>query len=65
MHGAAPDMGAFAGNVLGRSVLTTMVHILSTGIMGYFFALSLFAGPYLRERHKEGHGYRLTRWIHS
>jgi len=64
-HGAAPDMGAFFGNVLGRSVLTTMVHVLSTGIMGYFFALALFAGPYLKERHAEGRAYRLTRWLHS
>lgn len=64
-HGASPDMMGFAGNVLGRSVLTTMVHILSTGVMGYFLGLALFAGPYLKERHKAGHGYRLTRWIHS
>lgn len=65
MHGSAPDMTAFVGNVLGRSVLTTMVHIFSTGVLGYFLALSMFAGPYLRERHREGHAYRLTRWIHS
>ncbi len=65
MHGAAPDMGAFVGNVLGRSVLTTMVHILSTGIMGYFFGLALFAGPYLKERHASGHAYRFTRWAHA
>lgn len=64
-HGASPDVGAFFGNVLGRSVLTTMVHVLSTGIMGYFFALGLFAGPYLQKRHAEGHAYRLTRWIHA
>lgn len=64
-HGASPDMLGFAGNVLGRSVLTTMVHILSTGVMGYFLGLALFAGPYLRERHKEGRAYRLTRWIHA
>ncbi len=64
-HGASPDMMAFVGNVLGRSVLTTMVHILSTGVMGYFLGLALFAGPYLKQRHKEGHGYRMTRWIHT
>lgn len=62
---ASPDMLAFLGNVLGRSVLTTMVHVLSTGVMGYFFAVALFAGPYLRQRHAEGHAYRLTRWIHA
>lgn len=64
-HGASPDMLGFAGNVLGRSVLTTMVHILSTGTMGYFLGLAIFAGPYLRERHARGYAYRLTRWIHA
>ncbi len=65
MHGAAGDTIDFVGNVLGRSVLTTMVHVLSTGVMGYFFALSIFAGPYLTERHKAGHAYRLTRGLHA
>lgn len=64
-HGASGDAVDFVGNVLGRSVLTTMVHVLSTGIMGYFFALSIFAGPYLTERHKSGHAYRLTRGLHA
>lgn len=63
-HGAGADLSSFAGNILGRSVLTSMVHIFSTGIMGYFFGLALFAGPYLQERHREGHAYRLTRWVH-
>jgi RsiW-degrading membrane proteinase PrsW (M82 family) len=64
-HGASPDVWGFAGNVLGRSVLTTMVHVLSTGVMGYFFGLAFFAGPYLKERHAQGHAYRLTRWLHA
>lgn len=64
-HGTSPDMFGFIGNVLGRSVLTTMVHILSTGVMGYFVGLAFFAGPYLKERHTTGHAYRLTRWIHT
>ena len=65
LKGSDVNLVDFAGNVLGRSVLTTMVHVLSTGIMGYFFALAWFAGPYLRERHAAGHAYRLTRWIHA
>lgn len=65
LHGSSVNMVDFIGNVLGRSVLTTMVHVLSTGVMGYFFALAWFAGPYLTERHKNGHAYRLTRWIHA
>jgi hypothetical protein len=58
------DIGGFLGNVLGRSVLTSMVHIVSTGVMGYFLGLSIFAGPYLAERHAQGHSYRLLSVLH-
>lgn len=44
------DWAAFVGNVAGRSVLTSMVHIVSTGVTGYFYGLFVFAGPYLQER---------------
>ncbi len=53
-HGAAPDVMAFISNVLGRSVLTSMVHIVSTGVMGYFLGLAIFAGPYLAEQRAQG-----------
>ena len=53
-HAASPDLVGFLSNVLGRSVLTSMVHIVCTGITGYFFGLALFAAPYLRERREEG-----------
>lgn len=49
-----PDVLGFASNVLGRSVLTSMVHIVSTGVMGYFLGLAIFASPYLAEVEKEG-----------
>lgn len=49
-----PDMTGFFSNVLGRSVLTSMVHILSTGVFGYFLGLAMFAEPLLREQHKAG-----------
>ncbi|MDD5623765.1 MAG: PrsW family glutamic-type intramembrane protease [Candidatus Peribacteraceae bacterium] len=54
MDAAQPDWGAFLGNVVGRAVLTNMVHILSTGVFGYFFGLALFAGPYLEDAHNRG-----------
>lgn len=50
-HGSAPDIGGFLGNVMGRSVLTSMVHIVSTGVMGYFLGLAIFASPLLAEMH--------------
>ncbi|HVW67284.1 MAG TPA: PrsW family glutamic-type intramembrane protease [Candidatus Peribacteraceae bacterium] len=56
-----PDLLAFLSNVLGRSVLTTMVHIVATGTLGYFLGLAIFAGPYLQEQHARGR----TFWILS
>ena len=64
LHGAAPDLFGFFGNVVGRSVLTSMVHILATGVMGYFFGMAIFASPYLKDRHADGRSYRLLAAIH-
>lgn len=63
-HGSAPDFGAFAGNVMGRSVLTSMVHILSTGVMGYFLGLSIFASPILAEMHAAKRSHLILSAIH-
>ena len=48
------DIVAFIGNVAGRSVLTSMVHIVSTGIMGYYLGVALYAGPILQEQQSRG-----------
>jgi len=64
-HGAAPDPMGFLSNVMGRSVLTSMVHIVSTGVMGYFLGLAIFAGPYLAERHAKGKSYRILAVLHG
>ncbi len=64
LHGAAPDPLAFVSNVLGRSVLTSMVHILATGVLGYFLGLAIFAGPYLEEQRSQGHMHRLLAALH-
>ncbi len=65
LHQAAPDLSGFFANVLGRSVLTSMVHIVSTGVMGYFLGLSIFASSYLEERHASGKTYRLLSFLHG
>ena len=52
--GETQDLLGFFGNVVGRSILTTMVHIVSTGLFGYFVGLALFAEPHLRERAARG-----------
>ena len=48
------DVYGFFGNVVGRSILTTMVHIVSTGLLGYFLGRALFADPELREMKERG-----------
>ncbi len=49
-----PQWGAFMGNVLGRAILTNMVHVLSTGVFAYFYGLVLFAGPVLEDEQQNG-----------
>lgn len=49
-----PQWLAFIGNVSGRAILTTMVHIVASGVMGYFLGLAIFAKPYLDDVHKKG-----------
>ncbi len=63
MNTDSRDITSFLSNVMGRSVLTTMVHIVATGVMGYFLGLSLFAGPYLSSRHARGKAYRFLSFI--
>ncbi len=65
LHEAAPDLSGFFANVLGRSVLTSMVHIVSTGVMGYFLGMSIFASSYLEERHSQGKTYKLISFLHG
>ncbi len=54
---STPDLTAFFGNAAGRSVLTSMVHIVSTGVFGYFLGLATFAPSYLAES-EQGHRFR-------
>jgi hypothetical protein len=54
---ASPQWGSFVGNVMGRSILTSMVHILSTGVLGYFLGLAIFAGPVVRDVERDGREY--------
>lgn len=62
-----PDLVGFISNILGRSVLTTMVHIVSTGVLGYFVGLSVFAHPILiaeRTRKRIPIVHRIARILH-
>jgi hypothetical protein len=57
LDSSSRDWLAFVGNVAGRSVLTSMVHIASTGIMGYFVGRCVFAPFFLKA---EGRTYPFT-----
>lgn len=61
----SPDWGSFAGNVIGRSVLTNMVHIVATGVLGYFFGMALFAGPVMQEAHAKGKFFWIADGLHA
>ncbi len=52
-----PDWAGFLGNIAGRSILTSMVHIVSTGLMGYFLGIALFLDPSVRDAQKSGRKY--------
>ncbi|MFA6523441.1 MAG: PrsW family glutamic-type intramembrane protease [Candidatus Peribacteraceae bacterium] len=58
------DWGGFLGNVAGRSILTSMVHIVSTGVLGYFLGLAIFADPCLEEARAKGKHYWVAESLH-
>ena len=60
----SPMWGPLIGSVFGRAVLTTMVHVLSTGVLGYFFGLAFFASPVIRDQFEKGKGHPLMWIIH-
>jgi hypothetical protein len=66
LTGQGADWKNFLANVGGRSILTSMVHIVSTGILGYFLGLTLFADPCLKEAEKAGKKFWVAegvRWM--
>lgn len=59
-----PMWGPLISGVVGRGALTVMVHVLSTGVMGYFFGLALYAPPLLRQRFEQGSVHPMLYAIH-
>lgn len=57
------DIQAFLGSVVGRSVLTSMVHILSTGVFAYFLGVAMFADTFLEERIAMGKKPRVSQFF--
>lgn len=59
------NWAAFFGNVAGRSILTSMVHIVSTGLMGYYVGLALYGGRSLQSKQIPTVRYRLLQLCHD
>lgn len=57
--------GAFLASVFGRSVITNMVHITSSGVLGYYYGLAFFAQPVLEEDRARGRRHRLIGFLHK
>lgn len=60
----SPLWGSLMGAVFGRAILTTMVHVLSTGVLGYFFGVAFFASPLMREQFHQGKGHPILTALH-
>ncbi len=61
----SPHWAAFISSVVGRGVLTNMVHIVSTGVAGYYFGLAFFASPLIRDQFTQGKAHPIIRMIHQ
>lgn len=57
--------GDYALFVISRITIVTMVHMLSSGVLGYYFGLAHFASPVLRLQHKEKKRHPITDFIKS
>jgi hypothetical protein len=62
---ATPDWGTFIASIFGRSVITNMVHITSSGVLGYCYGLAFFAQPFLVEERAYGHKHRTLSALHK
>ena len=51
--------------VISRITIVTMVHMLCSGVLGYYFGLAHFASPILRLQHKEKKRHPITNFIKS
>ena len=61
---AAPEWGTFLASIFGRSVITNMVHITSSGVLGYYYGLAFFAQPLLVEERAQGKRHHLLGAFH-
>lgn len=65
LAGGDPRWGAFLASVFGRSIITNMVHITCSGVLGYFYGLAFFAKPALEDDRAHGKRHRLVLLLHK
>ncbi|MDH5596669.1 MAG: PrsW family intramembrane metalloprotease [Candidatus Peregrinibacteria bacterium] len=51
--------------VISRVTIVTMVHMLCSGVMGYYFGLAYFASPILKIQHKEKRRHPILKFLKS
>ena len=56
---AHPAWIPFFGSIFGRSIITNMVHITCSGVLGYFYGLAFFAKPALEDDRAHGKRHRI------
>jgi hypothetical protein len=59
-----PLWGTFLASVFGRSVITNMVHITCSGILGYEYGLAFFARPVMEDDRARGRRHPLLALLH-
>ena len=60
-----PQFLPFLGSVFGRSIITNMVHITCSGILGYYYGLAFFARPVMEDDRAQGKRHHLVSFIHK
>lgn len=53
------------GIVMSRALLTMPVHVIASGIFGYYYGLARFASPILKAEHKEKKYQVRFKWFHT
>src|SRR3989344_3624375 len=60
-----PDWATFLASVFGRSIITNMVHITSSGVLGYGYGLAFFSQPLLMEDRASGKRHLFLSILHK
>lgn len=61
---ASPHIMAFMGSVLGRAIITNMVHISCSGVLGYYYGMAFFARPVMEDDRAQGKKHKFVAFLH-